>query len=78
MDLSHIKQYLKRHLRHAGTDHAVFFDEALEVVCRFSGGSAPLINKGCTRSLIFGCQNGKRIINVPKVDLVMEGWLSQE
>ena len=76
MDHSQVKQYLKRHLEYAGSDRDIFSDDAIEMVYRYSGGSARLINKVCTSSLIYGCQNGKRIIDDHMIKLVIEGELS--
>lgn len=76
MDHSQVKQYLRRHMEYAGTDHEIFSDEAIETIYRFSGGSARLINKVCTSSLIFGYQNGRRIIDDHMVKLVINGELS--
>ena len=73
MDHSQVKQYLKRHLEYAGSDRDIFSDDAIEMVYRYSGGSARLINKVCTSSLIYGCQNGKRIIDDHMIKLVIEG-----
>jgi type II secretory pathway predicted ATPase ExeA len=76
MDHSQVKQYIKRHLEYAGMDHEVFSDEASEAIYRYSGGSARLVNKACTSTLIFGCQSGKRIIDDHMVKLVINGELS--
>ncbi len=76
MDHSQVKQYIKRHLEYAGIDHEVFSDEASEAIYRYSGGSARLVNKVCTSTLIFGYQSGKRIIDDHMVKLVINGELS--
>ncbi|MBR0575030.1 hypothetical protein KCG48_01620 [Proteiniclasticum sp. BAD-10] len=59
LDHAQVKAYVKRHLTYAGTDHELISDEALEMIYRYSGGSARLVNKVCTSTLIYGCQNGK-------------------
>jgi len=46
------------------------------MIYRYSGGSARLVNKVCTSTLIYGCQNGKRIIDDHMVRLVISGELS--
>lgn len=76
LDHAQVKAYVKRHLTYAGTDHEIFSDEALEMIYRYSGGSARLVNKVCTSTLIYGCQNGKRIIDDHMVRLVISGELS--
>ena len=75
-DRSQIDAYIRRHLEYAGNDHEIFSDEAVEAIYRFSGGSARMINKACTSALIFGYQNGKRIIDDHMVKLVINGELS--
>lgn len=76
MDHSQVREYLRCHLNYAGTDRDIFTDEAIEMIYRFSGGSSRLVNKVCTSSLIYGCQNGKRIIDDHMVKIVINGELS--
>ena len=76
LDRAQIDAYIRRHLDYAGSGHEIFSDEAVEAIYRYSGGSARLINKACTSSLIFGSQNGKRIIDDHMVKLVINGELS--
>ncbi len=75
-DRSQVDDYIRRHLNYAGSDRDIFSDEAIEAIYRYSGGSARLINKACMSSLIFGCQNGKKIIDDHMVKLVINGELS--
>lgn len=75
-DRSQTGEYIKRHLIYAGTDHEIFSDNAVESIFRYSGGSARLINKVCTHCLLYGSQNGKRIIDDHIVKLVIQGELS--
>lgn len=70
------EQYIKRHLEYAGIDHEVFSDEASKGIYRYSSGSARLVNKVCTSTLIFGYQSGRRIIDDHMVKLVINGELS--
>ena len=76
MDHSQVREYLKSHLNYAGVDRDIFTDEAIELIYRFSGGSSRLVNKACTSVLIYGYQNGKRIIDDHMVKLVISGELS--
>lgn len=75
-DKSEVVAYIKRHLTYAGREHEIFSDEAIEAIYRYSGGAARLINKVCTSSLIYGCQNGRRIIDDHMVKLVINGELT--
>ena len=48
----------------------------IEATYRYSGSAARLINKVCTSSLIYGCQNGRKIIDDHMVKLVINGELT--
>ena len=74
-DRSQVEAYVRRHLAYAGCSHEVFSDAAIEAIYRFSGGCARLVNKVCTSSLIYGCQNGRRIIDDHMVKMVIQGEL---
>lgn len=69
-------EYIKRHLSYAGSAHDIFSDGAVDEIHRFSSGSARLINKACTHSLIYGAQNKRRIIDDHMVKHVIQGELS--
>ena len=45
----------------------------LEEIYRHSRGAARLVNKVCTHCLLYGAQNGKRIIDDYMVKLVIQG-----
>jgi len=76
LDRSQVGAYVSRHLGYAGAEHDIFSDSALDVVFQYSSGSARLINKLCTHCLLYGSQNGKRIIDDHIVKLVIQGELS--
>jgi general secretion pathway protein A len=67
---------MKAHLSYAGAEHDIFSDQAIDEIFRYSGGAARLVNKVCTHCLIYGSQNGKRIIDDHMVKLVIQGELS--
>lgn len=75
-DRSEIGEYIVRHLQYAGTDHQIFSDGAIDEIHRFSGGTARLVNKLCTHCLLYGAQNGFRIIDDHMVKRVIAGELS--
>ncbi len=75
-DRSQVGEYAKRHLEYCGAQSDIFSDAAIEEIYRFSSGAARLINKVCTQSLIYGAQNGKRIIDDHIVKRVIQGELS--
>ena len=47
----------------------------LEEIYRHSRGADRLVNKVCTHCLLYGAQNGKRIIDDHMVKLVIQGEL---
>lgn len=75
-DRAQVGEYIKRHLEYAGSDNEIFSDAAVDEIYRFSSGSARLINKLCTHCLLYGAQNGKKIIDDHMVKLVIQGELS--
>lgn len=75
-DRSQVGDYVKRHLNYANAQQDIFSDGAVDDIYRFSSGSARLINKLCTHCLIYGAQNGHRIIDDHMVKRVIEGELS--
>jgi general secretion pathway protein A len=75
MERAHVGAYVKRHLQYAGSDRDIFSDAALDELFRISSGAARLVNKLCTHCLLYGSQNGKRIIDDHMVKRVAEGEL---
>jgi type II secretory pathway predicted ATPase ExeA len=76
LDRSQVGEYINRHLAYAGAEHDIFSDNAVDEIYRFSSGMARLINKVCTHCMLYGAQNGKRIIDDHMVKLVIQGKLS--
>jgi len=76
LDRAQVGEYIKQHLAYAGVDHEIFSDGAMDEIFRFSSGAARLVNKLCTHCLLYGAQNGRRIIDDHMVKLVIEGELS--
>lgn len=75
-DRSQVGEYIKRHLKYAGTEHDIFSDTALDVIFRYSSGTARLVNKVCTHCLLYGAQNYRKIIDDHMVKHVIQGELS--
>ncbi|ABZ82777.1 conserved hypothetical protein [Heliomicrobium modesticaldum Ice1] len=75
-DRAQVGEYVKRHLAYAGAVHDIFSDGAIYEIYRFSSGAARLINKVCTHCLLYGAQNGRRIIDDHMVKLVVQGELN--
>ena len=68
--------YVKQHMKYAGSERDIFSDGALDEIYRFSSGTARLINKVCTHCLLYGAQNGYKIIDDHMVKRVVQGELS--
>jgi general secretion pathway protein A len=75
LDRAQVGDYIKRHLDYAGGTQDIFSDGAVDEIYRFSSGAARLINKVCTHCLLFGAQNGRRIIDDHMVKRVIQGEL---
>lgn len=75
-DRSQVADYIKQHLTYAGANAEIFSDKAIDEIFRFSGGAARLVNKACTHALIYGAQNGHRIIDDHMIVRVIEGELA--
>lgn len=75
-DRAQAGEYMKRHLAYAGATQDIFSDGAVDEIFRYSSGAARLINKVCTHCLLYGAQNGRRIIDDHMVKLVIQGELA--
>lgn len=75
-DRAQVADYIRRHLAYAGVTQELFTDKAIHEIHRFSGGAARLVNKVCTHCLMYGAQNGHRIIDDHMVTRVVQGELT--
>lgn len=75
-DRAQVGEYIHRHLEYAACDREIFSDAAIDEIFKYSSGSARLINKLCTHCLLFGAQNGRKIIDDHMVKLVIQGELA--
>lgn len=75
LDRAQVGDYIKRHLIYAGAEQEIFSDAAVDEIYRFSNGAARLVNKLCTHCMLYGAQNGRRIIDDHMVKLVINGEL---
>ena len=76
LDRAQTAAYVHAHLTYAGTDHALFADSALDALYRYSSGAARLINKAATHALLYGAQNGHRVLDDAVVTRVIQGELA--
>ena len=74
-DRSQVGAYIDRHLSYAGAARDIFTGGAVDEMYRFSSGTARLVNKVATHSLIFGAMNKHRIIDDHMVKRVIAGEL---
>ena len=75
IERAQVGAYVRRHLQYAGTDKDIFSDAALDEIFKVTSGSVRLVNKLCTHCLLYGSQNGRRIIDDHMVKRVAEGEL---
>lgn len=76
MDRATTDAYVKKHLEYSGVTSEVFTDNALQVIYQYASGSARLVNKVCTQSLLYASQSNSRLIDDHMVTRVIEGELS--
>lgn len=75
-DLADTKAYIEHQLHYAGTQSALFTDEAVRKIFDYSKGIPRVINNVCTSVLIYGFQNKMRLIDDHAVQAVLEGEFS--
>ena len=76
LDRAQTAAYVQAHLTYAGTTQVIFADSALDAIYRYSSGAARLINKVATHALLYGAQNGHRVLDEPLVTRVIPGELA--
>lgn len=76
LDRAQTAAYLPAHLTYAGTAQVIFAEAAVDAICRYSSGAARPINKVATHALLYGAQNGHRVLDAPLVTRVIQGELA--
>lgn len=76
MDRATTDAYVRKHLEYSGISFEVFTDTALQVIYQYTSGSARLVNKVCTQSLLYASQSNSRLIDDHMITRVIEGELS--
>ena len=76
LDRAQTAAYVQAHLTYAGTTQAIFADAAVDTIYQYSSGAARLINKVATHALLYGAQNGHRVLEAPLVTRVIQGELA--
>jgi type II secretory pathway predicted ATPase ExeA len=72
-DRSETGGYIRHQINQAGGKSEIFSEAAVEMIHCFTGGVARLINNICTHCLIYGAQNGQRIIDDHVTQRILEG-----
>jgi len=72
MDRNETEGYIRHHITRAGSAAEIFNSTAIDVIYRYSGGVARLVNKACTHSLLYGAQSMSRLIDDHMVARVLE------
>ena len=76
LDRAQTGPYVQARLTYAGTTQPIFADSGLDAIYRYSSGAARLINKVGTHALLYGGQNGPRLLDEPLVTRVIQGELA--
>jgi len=72
LDRADTKKYIDSHIKYAGCDHDIFSDLAIDEIFKVSSGILRQINRICEKSLMYGAQQNKRIIDDHIVKYVAE------
>ena len=62
-DRSETEHYIRSHLSYAGGRQDLFTDKALDDIYKESSGIGRSINRICEKSLMYACQQNKRLID---------------
>jgi len=72
LDRSQTGNYIECHLKYAGCNHELFTDKAMDEICRSSVGTPRVINRICEKSLMYACQQRKKLVDDHAVRYVVE------
>ena len=71
LDRNETGQYINSHLSYAGGRQDLFTDKALDDIYQESAGIGRSINRICEKSLMYACQQNKRLIDEHMVRYVI-------
>lgn len=63
LDRADAQKYIASHLSYAGCERDIFSDKALDEIFKVTSGIPRLLNRICEKSLMYGSQQQKRIID---------------
>ena len=72
LDRSETEKYIRSHLDYAGCDQDIFTARALDEIFRLSSGTMRIINRICEKSLMYGYQYQRRLIDDKDIIFVSE------
>ena len=72
LDGAQTATYIQCHLDYAGCDHELFTEKAIDEIYRCSTGTMRIINRICEKSLMYACQQRKKLIDDHAVRYVIE------
>lgn len=72
LDRSETERYIQSHLTYAGCEQVLFTDKALDEIYKASSGIPRMINRVCEKSLMYGYQQQRRVIDDYMIKFVVE------
>ena len=72
LDRSETEKYIRSHLDYAGCGQDIFTPRALDEIFRVSAGTMRVINRICEKSLMYGYQQQRRLIDDQDITFVSE------
>ena len=75
LDRAETELYIQSHLAYAGGMREIFTDRALDEIYKRSAGIMRTINRICDRSLMYACQQNKRLIDEHIIHYIVENEL---
>ena len=78
LEQAEVNRYIRAHLDYAGYMNELFTSDAEEEIYRISGGIPRMINRVCEKSLLYACQQRKRLIDGHMVRYVADHEMLQE
>ena len=72
LDRSETESYIRSHMAYAGCEQDIFTSRAIDEIFRISTGTMRVINRICEKTLMFGYQKQRRLIDHQDVSFVTE------
>ena len=75
LDRAETQFYIQSHLAYAGGMQDIFTDRALDEIYKHSTGTMRVINRICDKSLMYACQQNKRLIDEHVIQYIVTNEL---